>query len=166
MIIVGDHLAESALTQSNNSNSDLFARSAFNRYYYAVYLTVKERISKINPVWGNIPHKSLPELLTGKVTKFIKNDIKKKIKQGVFSPYEGESLKQKVVHSANELSNLLFDANRIRVIADYEPDVKVILKGSTFILDGEKISEAKRWKNIAEIHTNSIMKAYRDVGII
>lgn len=166
MIIVGDHLADSALKQSDNSNSDLFARSAFNRYYYAVYLIVKKRISSINPAWSNIPHKSLPKVLTGKVTDIIKNDVKRKIKQGVFSPYEGESLKQIVVHSANELSNLLVDANRIRVIADYEPDTKVIVKGNTFFLGGEKISEAKRWKNIAETHTNSIMKAYRNVGLI
>lgn len=166
MIIVGDYLAEAALKQGTNSDSDLFARSAFNRYYYAVYLIVKESISLINPTWSKMNHTDLPEVLTGKVIKTIKADIKRKIKADAIPYNKGENIKQKVIHSANELSNLLDEAYRIRVIADYEPDTKVEISRGTFLLDGEKISVAKMWKNTAETHTKSIIKAYKDVGLI
>jgi hypothetical protein len=166
MRIVGDYLAEGALGQGNNSSIDLFARSAFNRYYYAVYLIVNESISLINPTWSKMNHADLPEVLKGKVIKTIKDDIKRKIKNDVIPYHIGENIKQKVIHSANELSNLLDEAYRIRVIADYQPDIKVEIRSGTFLLDGEKISVAKMWKNTAETHTNSLIKAYKDVGLI
>lgn len=166
MIIVGDHLAEAALNRRIVSESDLFARSAFNRYYYAVYLIVKENLSIINPECGNMSHKNLPEVLKGQVIKKIKNDIKRKIRNDVLKPHQGDSIKWKVIHSANELSNILEDAYRIRVIADYEPSIKVVIVNNTLLLDGEKASDAKRWKNDAEIHITNILEAYKDVGLI
>ena len=48
MIVVADHLTITAQSKTSELDVDLFARSAFNRYYYAVYLIVKESISEIN----------------------------------------------------------------------------------------------------------------------
>ncbi len=166
MIIVGDHLTEAAFSRTNNSETDLFARSAFNRYYYAVFLIVKEKISVIKPEWGVMSHKHLPKVIKGQVITIIKNDIKRKIKKGVFKPNVGESIKRTVIHSANELANILENAYRIRVIADYEPKTKVKIINSTLFLGGEKSSDAKRWKNDAQIYLTNILEAYKDVGLI
>ena len=166
MIVVADHLTITAQSKTSELDVDLFARSAFNRYYYAVYLIVKESISEINNSWGRVSHKNLPDLLTGKILTTIKRKIKQQVKNNLLNQSEGDRIKQKVIHSANELSNLMSLAYSIRVIADYEIETKVEVVGSTIMLASEKISTAKHWKKTAQIHTYTIIQAYKDVGLI
>lgn len=56
---------------------DLFARSAYNRYYYACFLEMRSAVTEMRPEWARSPHKSYPELLSGSVTKTLKTERKK-----------------------------------------------------------------------------------------
>ncbi len=62
---VGHHLQKIAISKTDQ-NRDVFARSAFNRYYYGAYLNVRELLSSLNPEWSRPRHRHIPYILTGK----------------------------------------------------------------------------------------------------
>ncbi len=71
MQVVGKHLSEFALSIRGTSPDDgLFARSAFNRYYYATFLASRRLLIETTGTVG-LPHKALPEYLIGQFQKTV-----------------------------------------------------------------------------------------------
>ena len=59
---VADHLSKAART-TVGGEADAFGRSAFNRYYYAAFLSTRELLSMIERSWSGVPHSNIPALL-------------------------------------------------------------------------------------------------------
>jgi hypothetical protein len=43
---------------------DAFARSAYNRYYYACFLEIRATLKEMSLGWSKAPHNSYPDILT------------------------------------------------------------------------------------------------------
>jgi hypothetical protein len=61
MRIVGDHFAGTAAGKGDENEFDLFSRSAFNRYYYSAFLSVRSVLKTLDPAWATPSHQSMPE---------------------------------------------------------------------------------------------------------
>ena len=53
---------------------DAFARSAYNRYYYGCFLSLRSTFAEMNSQWEKTPHKSYPDLLNGTISKKLKSE--------------------------------------------------------------------------------------------
>ena len=56
MKIVGEQLESWALDRKVETERDLFGRSAFNRYYYAVFLLTREMLGEFKASWKKTMH--------------------------------------------------------------------------------------------------------------
>ena len=56
---------------------DLFGRSAYNRYYYATFLCVRNVLAKLDDSWAALPHKDYPALLKGTIKDKIRKCMKR-----------------------------------------------------------------------------------------
>jgi hypothetical protein len=72
MRIVGDHLAEVAAKSGDATHFDLFGRSAFNRYYYSAFLSVRTALRTIDSRWATPSHQAVPAVLKGDVLARLK----------------------------------------------------------------------------------------------
>lgn len=140
---VAEHLeSEAKRRRMSVDEVNLFARSAFNRYYYATFLLARELMKKFRPDWkGN--HSSLPKELTGSILreiKQLKNKANRLRDYGVVNQCDA------CIHHIHRLSEVLEDAYGLRVIADYEPEIAAAIdRDGTIALGDKKISEAKHW---------------------
>ena len=67
---VGHHLQVTAWKKTpQDPDRDAYARSAFNRYYYGVFLTVRDMFRKMGLHWEEMRHASYPEALSGQLQK-------------------------------------------------------------------------------------------------
>jgi len=140
---VAEHLETEAKRRSKNVDDvNLFARSAFNRYYYATFLLARELMKKFRPSWRG-SHSALPKELTGSILREIKQ-LKKKANR--LHDWEIVSQCDVCIHHIHQLSELLESAYGLRVIADYEPEITATIDvGGTITLGDKKISDAKHW---------------------
>lgn len=163
MYIVAIKLAEWSVEQKNISDADLFGRSAFNRHYYSVYLRTREMLVSLDSGWETSGHKDIPDLLTGKIRKKIKEKIKVLVNDGLLHEQTGIELSHRYHVSAGELSSLLKAAYQVRVTADYYPNVKLQSVEGNILLDGHSIHSAREWTNRARHYCGSIQKVWNDV---
>ena len=85
---VAEHLSRQAKSSYKKGDSayamaDAFGRSAFNRYYYASFLNVRDLVSTLDGRWARISHKGIPDLLRGAVTSMIADELKKAVKKNL-----------------------------------------------------------------------------------
>lgn len=144
---------------------DVFGRSAFNRYYYASFLIVREMLSELDKAWSGTPHKSIPELLTKGVLTRIRKITRMQEKQGLLNFREASIYKDSANIAANELSQLLDEAYNIRVISDYHPEEKAIKNGGQIRLKTSTLGAADNWPNRAERYSKSLLKVWKQLGI-
>lgn len=85
METVGFELRKLAISRRGCEEKDLFARSAFNRFYYSAFLKTRSTLKILNPSWGKSKHANLPELLEGKVISLVKAELKKQVAQGLIT---------------------------------------------------------------------------------
>ncbi len=83
MQIVGDELQRLALAERDPINFDLLGRSAFNRYYYATFLTTRKTLAMMQSNWKGTPHAEIPNLLKTNLKKKESYSIKAQVKQGL-----------------------------------------------------------------------------------
>lgn len=140
---VAEHLETEAKRRRRSGNDvDLFARSAFNRYYYATFLLARELMRKFRPSWKG-SHSGLPKELTGSILREIRQ---LKSKANRLQDWEVVSQCDVCIHHIHQLSELLENAYGLRVIADYEPEILAAIDRDGAIALGEKkISDAKHW---------------------
>ena len=159
-------LTELTQEQTNDDAADHFGRTAFNRHYYAIYLETRTLLRLLNPDWTRTPHKSIPELLQAKVTKQAKQHLKAAQKSGAIPYGEAERQKNKLSSSASNLASLLEEAYRIRVTADYDPDLRIERSNGTFSLNNCSIARAEHWHNEASSYCGAIRAIWRDLGLV
>lgn len=141
-----------------NVDFDVYARSSFNRYYYSMFLIVRAMVSKIDPKWGCLPHKSYPEILNGSIYNSISLALRRARK---ISDPEAIHYLQIAKSAAKELANLMDAGYAVRVVADYEPDLKIKDCGqSRYSLNGVNISAAHAWTDRAKILSVAVDKGW------
>ncbi len=158
METVGLSLQRSAIEmKAEPTNFDQFGRSAFNRYYYAVFLIVRELILEFNPTWGGT-HSSIPAMLTGSVKREIKSFQAKAQRT---NDAEAIALCSKAVAALAALASMIKTANAVRVTADYNPDIKISGVGSDrFSLGAIDITDAHAWTGQARSLSQVIRRAW------
>ena len=153
MIEVGDYLRDRAIVD----DADLYGRSAFNRYYYAAYLSTRELLKQLDDTWARTGHKSIPELLEGSVVNRLKAVARKQGNpQAINSAYR----------AASEIANVLRTAYEVRIVADYQPDTLVVFHANTFKLVNHSAAEAERWASRVEAPKGTLLRLYRELGIV
>lgn len=165
MIVVADKLTEIAVGSQNFNHADVFARSAFNRYYYASYLITREMLRQLNADWSRSPHSSIPNLLELTIIKQIRSNLKKQKAVGLVSTGEASQMHTSARDSAMGLANILRTAYSVRCVADYEPEEKIKRNGKTMKLDNHSLDEAQGWPKRASFHTKEIMRVWRKLGL-
>ena len=159
---VGHHLQVEAIKKAGTER-DKFARSAYNRYYYAVFLDVRKMLAEFDPKWAEIAHKSFPGLLKGSITKIYKTEKSRANRNG---DYELIPKLDNGIRSAAALASLMEKANATRVVADYEPSEHVnFTSAKRFSLRSIEITEAHGWAESVRIWTNGIREAWRQVNV-
>jgi hypothetical protein len=153
MIEVGDYLRDKAL----RDEADPFGRSAFNRYYYATYLSIRELLRELNPDWGHVSHKDIPTLLEGKVVNPIKRAARR---QRDMAAIHG------AYAAAAEIANVLRTAYAVRIVADYEPEDAIIFHDGTFTLSNHGVGEAASWVGRVAAPKQKLRRLYRELGIV
>jgi hypothetical protein len=164
MQAVAHHLQKEAihLLTLARKDADEFARSSFNRYYYATFLCVRKCLIQIDDKWeGGLTHKGIPELLRGEIRKRIKRVEKKATAIGdgqlIASSRQAASL-------TLTLAETVKTAYAIRVVADYNPDVLVDFGSGRFKLSGTEVSEAHEWLPKAEVWSKAVLNLLEQVN--
>jgi hypothetical protein len=166
MRIVGDHLASVAAGKGDEHEFDLFSRSAFNRYYYSAFLSMRSVLKTIDPAWATPSHQSMPEVLKGEVLQRLKRHIRTAQKSGQITEAKGHEFLRAARTAASELSNLLVSARETRRLADYQPETRVVRSGTTMTLGQSTLEAARNWERRVEAQSKTILKIYVDTGII
>lgn len=163
--LVAENLSTTARGQ-NGAVADAFGRSAFNRYYYAAYLVVRELLECFDADWGRQSHSSIPTLLEGALLKLIRNETKRQGKLGALRESDVGRLNRQAARAAAALAETLTTAYSVRVIADYEPKLAVEFKNGTFRLIDHTEGEAKAWLTVVSQHKGTLMQIGRELGLV
>lgn len=161
MLVVAEHLRDTSSQIKDTTERDLFARSAFNRYYYATFLTIRTTLSEIDPKWDEPRHKEVPVLLRETVVK----KFQRRAKGRLLSPSEAAKEMYKGCTAAKALAKMIEIGNETRKTADYEPKVLVLFENSTFSLNGVKSSTARKWCIDAKTRCRVLYDAARKLGL-
>lgn len=156
---VAHHLQVEANRLAPIGDADMFARSAFNRYYYATFLCVREALVEIDSKYQHtLSHKEIPEMLRGKIQKRIKA-IQRKASRLDDARLVSEC---KQASSQNlKFAEVLSKAYAIRVVADYNPDTQVDFTSPRFQLSGVSVNEAHDWNQLASVWSSAVLGVLR-----
>lgn len=162
MEIVAKHLESEALSRTVASETDLFGRAAFNRYYYATFWIVRNAVAQIDPKWSEPSHGDLPNILEGPFLKRFRAEMKNAEALGTYT----SKLKIRANSSASALAALMRTAYHIRVQADYKPNAHAIRHGSVIMLNETKSSIAADWPRKAQTLTANLLDVAKQINLI
>lgn len=162
---VAEHLSTQAKLY-NGDAADAFGRSAFNRYYYATFLTIRELIGLLDSSWESTPHSSIPRILEEAFLGKLKKEIKKKAKQGLISKQQESKMITQASGAITAIADLLRSAYSVRVASDYDPKIKVIFSVNGFSIVDHTDSEARNWKSRAERSKGVLISISRELGLV
>lgn len=165
LVDVAEHLSDRARKESG-ACADAFGRSAFNRYYYASFLSVRELLAEIEPSWSATPHANFPQLLQEAVVKQVCREAKKQEKAGAISASDARSLIRRAKTATSEIASVLSVANEARVAADYRPEIKVAFVDSGFELGGQTDAAARGWKARVDRMKGVLLGVYKELAIV
>lgn len=143
---------------------NFFGRSSFNRYYYSIFLQVRDVLRAKNPDWGRIAHKTVPEVLKGAVLKEIRKAVEAQVKASLLSKSEGAAMAARANGVVNELSDLLAEAYQVRCDADYEPEHLALRSNGSIVMREKKLSAAATWPRRADAKLGELLRIWRDLG--
>lgn len=166
MNIVGDDLANTARGTNDEVRFDLFARSAYNRYYYSVFLHVRMVLRTIDSRWATPAHADIPIYFRCKVLTKLVKQINVAENTGQITPDEAKRMFSLAATAAKDLAIMLDSAREVRTIADYQPENTVTREGAVINLGGCKLGTAKNWKQRAETQAKTILYVYGKLGLI
>lgn len=162
MKIVARHLQEEASRRINNDEKDTFGRSAFNRYYYATFLSVKNALGSFRHEWHAMPHGNVPQVLRGEVLKEIS---KGRARAQKAVDHETVNACNRAVAATNALAQLMEDGYATRVTADYRPDLRVDFSNRfDFKLNFIHVNHASEWPERASGLIRIITIAWRQIN--
>ena len=161
METVARHLENEALARLGNQvEYDEFGRSAFNRYYYAAFLEVREMMRHFDHKWFG-SHGSLPDELIGSVKRRFSQAKSRAFKIGDKGL---ESRCQYAIHHLHELSDLMRKIYGIRVVADYQPETLILISGGSLSLAAVEIGVAKHWASDVRSHAGHIVPVWNEIN--
>jgi hypothetical protein len=165
LLDVADYLSDRA-KKLGGDEADLFGRSAFNRYYYACFLTVRDLLAKLDEAWARQPHSNIPDLLEGKVIKRMKESARQQHKAGIISEKRSKSVIHEASSAASDIASVLKVAYSVRVTADYDPNQSVTLQQGTLWLIEHSDAEARNWKVQVEQRKSVLLRISKELGIV
>lgn len=159
MFSVARHLQQQAMREADDREKDLFARSFFNRYYYALFLDTQNILKDYISGLTKIAHKNVPEVLKGSVVKLLDKQRQSASKIGDIKTVN-KCLTAKSL--TLELADIFNIAYGVRCVADYE-QYKLIdfMDGSGFRLQNVKIQTAASWENRLSAWRSAIRAAMK-----
>jgi hypothetical protein len=163
MEIVALHLRDEANARTIRPEQDQFARSSFNRFYYAAFLRVRDGLAGMASGWDEMAHAGMPDLLRGKIAAAIKKELAqaKRNKDDELASTCSFALK-----AISELAKMLDQGRMTRVAADYRPEELIdFSKAPDFTLNAVSVSVAKSWPARADAHMRTIEKAWRQISV-
>jgi hypothetical protein len=161
MEVVARHLQVEAMRRQTQDARDQFGRSAYNRYYYALFLCTRRLLAELDAKWANMPHASYEGVLTGQIKNEIKNGQRRAQK---LSDTNTIQLCERAKQATHELAQLMHRGNATRVVADYNPDTPIDFTSSDrFKLAGIDITEADQWPHRARDLSATIAAAWRQI---
>lgn len=165
---VADYLSDEAKLRNANSadEADAFGRTAFNRYYYAAFLSTRDLLKRIERPWSKQAHKNMPDLLEKALTRKLGGFLKQQQRKGLMTASEKRRLNTQMRAAAAEMSNVLRAAYGVRLTADYEPEERVEFYGSTFRLATYTQAAAKRWLHRIDHSKGIILNVARVAGLV
>jgi hypothetical protein len=142
---------------------DAFARSAYNRYYYGCFLSLRATFTEMNPQWARNPHKSYPELLNGTISRRLKQERTSASKRG---DADLVRIIDTALRAIPEISKIMTEANAARVVADYEPSIAVdFTDNARFSLNHINIGRAHEWHRKIEILSVNLQSAWKQINV-
>jgi hypothetical protein len=160
---VGERLADIAIRSADAEDVDMFGRSAINRYYYACFLDARKVVLTILPSLV-IKHKELPTNLNKKFAETVRREISRLEKQQIISSRDAITYRETLNGVVANLSEVLRQAYRLRIIADYEPETKTTRMGAGIVLDGTSNTQAGDWHRQTQSSVGRMMKLWSDLG--
>ena len=164
MKIVGDQLAAWALAQAEDDKKDLFGRSAFNRYYYAAFLSTRQMLGELETKWERTAHRNIPDLLKDKLKPKLKSAILA-IDKRILTRGQGMRVIEQHNKSLSDLADLLEQAYNARISADYEPEVRIQETNKGISLGNHTLTSAEKWPGRAASCCKAIRKAWKEAGL-
>ena len=149
------------MAQAEDDKKDLFGRSAFNRYYYAAFLSTRQMLGEFKTEWERTAHRNIPDLL--RVT--LKQKLKLAIDSRILSRPEGMRVRKEHNSSVNALAKLLEQAYEVRISADYEPEVRIQQTNKVISLGNHKLTSAEKWPGRAASYCKAIRDAWKVAGL-
>lgn len=162
---VAEALTHQAVASRDADEANLFGRSAFNRYYYSVYLAVRAMLQFGHPEIKRFPHKDLPGELTGRVRNRIMEESRKQIRRKLLDESEGAQLIESASTALRELSEILKEGYRIRVVADYDPMELAIVQHGHILLQDKTSDAARQWGRRADRAIGQVKRVWRHLGL-
>ena len=160
---VAEHLSSRAKLLAGDE-ADAFGRSAFNRYYYASFLTVRDLLVILDASWAKERHANIPMLLEGTLIKRVKALAKRQEAAGALSEARRRVLIKQAMSAVGEIASILREAYAVRVAADYEPTHTVVFDVSGFRLVEHSDAEARNWKARVEQRKGVLLRISKELG--
>lgn len=163
MHLVAHHLQLEAVKRTEISEQNLYARSAFNRYYYDLFLMVREMLIELQDAkWSSLTHSSYP----GVLDKIAKDFIKEKNRARKNGDFLLVAIVSQAISASKEISKLMEKAYAVRVVADYDPTEFVNFTSATrFSLKNIEITDAHEWRNAVQLWIEDIKKAWQQIYV-
>ena len=158
---VGHHLQIHANTLAN-SLKDVFARSAYNRYYYGCFLLLRSELEQMNSKWRSTNHKDYPVILNRLIKKELTREQERALRR---NDHDLVNKIKKAKYALNEMADLMTQAYAVRIVADYKPEVPVDFKNaerfSLFTID---ITTAHNWQSRMRTMIKSLRIAWSHIN--
>lgn len=156
---VGEYL-QNAIKSNKTvpTHKDTFARTAYNRYYYACYLYVRHELHLMNNNWILTGHKNIPLVLKTQVSRELTRmkELAKNTEDRRF--YSQIST---AITSTAEITKTLSTALSVRYIADYNPEISVEFHGrNEILLESVSLETAKEWLVNITFHMRNILMVW------
>ncbi|HCB1401081.1 TPA: hypothetical protein QH865_005115 [Klebsiella variicola] len=169
--LVADHLVKQANATRRKGDAqtilaDAYGRSAFNRYYYACFLNIREFVSAIDTSWGKVKHAEVPTLLRVSVNKKIEIELRKSERIGDLTLGEYHSKKSILLTSLENMASTMAMAYTIRGVVDYEPEIEMIFGDGSFSINKTSVASAKGWLQTINLERAKVIKIMREVGFV
>lgn len=165
LLDVAEHLSEKARKEVG-ARADAFGRSAFNRYYYASFLSVRELLAEIAPDLAKRRHAELPSLLQKDVLSEVRKAANNSAKSGAITLCQSKSFVHQAASATSEIANVLHVANQARKIADYNPQIAVEFDFNGFSLEGQTDAAAREWKGRIDRMRGVLLNVFRELAIV
>jgi len=161
---VAEEMARIALAARTASKADVFGRSAFNRYYYAAFLIVRQMLASMDPKWAGWAHSNIPEQLQGVVLRRVKGAVRKQVQEGLLLQGEGRRLQSQAANAVSRLADLLSHSYSVRCKADYAPEETAEREGAELRLAACTLTAARKWPSDVGRFSGLLLSAWRAIG--